>query len=403
MEERFELVTRGLASSAEEMWRTGALTSSLDQAPCMSRRRLPLPSSLRWKVFSASEARAAGVAGSRLGAGDLIRIDHGLYARSGRPADASDASARAAPSTLGDVGTRHRRAVHDAAVVDPTTDRDGPPTEVAASSADGARTVRETDVIRALQRADPDAAVCGISAARLWRMPLPMELADWNLGDPSARITMNRTGIHRPRRGLVAWRACDLAPSDRARENGIVATSRLRTYLDLADVLPQDDLVAIGDHLVRVPRPSVEGRTRPYVEISQLEEAVSRYRGRGARRLRSAMADVRVGADSPLETELRLAPLRAGLPEPLLNTTIYQDGQWLGDPDMAWREWKVCVEYDGRHHRTRAQQAKDVRRGERRRLAGWTELVITVVDMNHHASRAIDRVRAELLRRGMPG
>ena len=70
---------------------------------------------------------------------------------------------------------------------------------------------------------------------------------------------------------------------------------------------------------------------------------------------------------------------------------------------MAWRDWKVCVEYDGRHHRTQAQQAKDVRRGERRRLAGWTELIVTAEDMAHDASQAVDRVRAELRRQGMTG
>lgn len=417
VEERSGLTTRHSAAAVEAMWRTAARLAPLRQAPGMPRRRHPLPSSLRWEVFSAAEARAAGVPGSRLVAGDLIRIDHGLYARSGRPADMAGTSGPTAASAHGavasgevtsgevtsaDVSSLDQRSTTEALHDDPTTDREGPRTTVPAPPVDGADTVREVDVIRALQRTDPDAVACGLSAARLWRLPLPLEHADWTMGEPDAQITMSRSGIHRPRKGLVTWRSCDFSPSDRTRERGIVTTSRLRTFLDLADVLDHDDLVAMGDHLVRTPRPRYEGRTRPYVEISQLAEAVSRFRGRGARRLRSAMADVRVGADSPPETELRLALLRAGLPEPLLNTTIRQDGRWLGDPDMAWREWKVCVEYDGRGHRTQRQQAKDVRRGERRRLAGWTELIITVVDMEDDATQAIDRVRAELLRRGMP-
>jgi very-short-patch-repair endonuclease len=263
--------------------------------------------------------------------------------------------------------------------------------------------IREVDVIRALQRADPRAVACGLSAARLWKLPLPLDLSVWDRHDLDSRIHMNLTGVHRLRSAQVAWRSCDLSPSDRARQRGIVTTTRLRTFLDLADVVPRDDLVAIGDHLVRRPRPSVEGRTRPYVEISALADAVSRYRGRGARRLRSAMTDVRVGADSAPETALRLALLRAGLPVPLLNTTVHESGQWLGDPDMAWTQWKVCVEYDGRHHRTRAQQAKDIRRGERRRLAGWTELVVAAEDMKDDAAQAVDRVRSELRRRGWEG
>lgn len=403
VEERSVVPTRRSTATTGAMWRAGSRSSSLRQAPRMSRRRRPLPSSLRWKVFTASEARAAGVSGSRLLAGDLIRIDHGLYARSGRPADASISSAPSTGSAPGDAGCVAPRAVSvDSVVDDPTTDRDGPPMAVASRSADsGTDAVREADVIRALQRADPDAVVCGLSAARLWGLPLPLEHSAWDREELDARITMNRSGIHRPRRGLVEWRSCAIAPAERTRVKGILTTSRLRTYLDLADVLPQDDLVAIGDHLVRIPRPSMEGRSMPHVEVSRLVDAVGRFKGRGARRLRSAMADVRVGADSPPETALRLALQRAGLPEPLLNITIHQDGRWLGDPDLAWREWKVCAEYDGRPHRTRRQQAKDVRRGERRRLAGWTELIITGEDMVDDAAQAIDRVRGELLRQGL--
>lgn len=385
------------------------MISSLRHALRMSRRRRPLPSSLRWRVFTTAEARAAGVSGGRLRAEDLIRIGHGLYALSGKPADATDASGDHDGSTPGQAtvpgqaGIDGGRTAPSRVVDDPTTDRDGPPPSSAARKDDGVHAILEADVIRALQRSDPDAVACGLSAARLWKLPLPWELSSWDAGAPDAQVEMSRPGIHRLSRGLVAWKSYDLAPADRMRVNDVEATSRLRTFLDLADVLAQDDLVAIGDHLVRRPRPSLEGRTKPHIELPRLADAVDRHRGRGVRRLRAAMADVRVGADSPPETELRLALLRAGLPEPLLNTTIRQDGQWLGDPDMAWTDWKVCVEYDGRPHRTQRQQAKDVRRGERRRLAGWTELIITAEDMEHDAERAIRRVRAELRRCGLMG
>ena len=402
-EEGSTFLTRAPAPPTGEMWRADAATASSRQSPVMPRRLRPLPDSLRWNVFTTAEARAAGVSGGRLQAGDVIRIGRGLYARSEMPADATDASVDQSGSAPGQAGIHDRRYTSGHLVHDPTTDREGPPPSSADPSDDGVHAVREADVIRALQRADPDAVACGLSAARLWRLPLPRGLTSWDAGAPVAQVEMSRPGIHRLSRGLVAWRSFDLAPADVSRVSGVGATSRLRTFLDLADVLAQDDLVVIGDHLVRIPRPSVEGRSRPFVELSLLTEAVGSFSGRGARRLRAALADVRVGADSPPETALRLALQRAGLPDPLLNATIRQDGQWLGDPDMAWRDWKVCVEYDGRHHRTQAQQAKDVRRGERRRLAGWTELIVTAEDMAHDASQAVDRVRAELRRQGMTG
>ncbi|MDV3296083.1 MAG: hypothetical protein LOY01_09745, partial [Brachybacterium paraconglomeratum] len=69
-------------------------------------------------------------------------------------------------------------------------------------------------------------------------------------------------------------------------------TSRMRTFLDLGAQISVDALVAIGDHLVRRPRPQFEGRAEPYVTLSELRAAVNMYRGRGARRLREAVAQV---------------------------------------------------------------------------------------------------------------
>ncbi|MFD4007359.1 hypothetical protein ACFWQK_06470 [Brachybacterium paraconglomeratum] len=334
----------------------------------MPRRLLPLPASISGPVFTAAEARAAGISGGRLRAADVSRIDRGLYVRTERSNGAAS-----------------------------SPESDGTPHE------EGASTVREADVIRALQRADPDAVACGLSAARLWNLPLPLGLSSWDADDPDSTITMSLTGFHRLNTKQVTWRSSDISSRERARLRGIGTTTRLRTFLELAEVLPQDDLVEIGDHLVRMPRPSLEGRSLPHVPIDELSDVVVRFRGRGSRRLRSAMADVRVGADSPQETFLRLALLRSGLPEPVLNTTIRQDGRWLGEPDMSWPQWKVCLEYDGRHHRSRTQQEKDILRGERRRLAGWTELVVSVGDMDRGAARAIERVTSELRRRGHTG
>lgn len=124
---------------------------------------------------------------------------------------------------------------------------------------EGATTVREADVIRALQRADPDAVACGLSAARLWNLPLPLYLSSWDVADPDSTITMSLTGFHRLDTKQVTWRSSDISSRERTRLRGIGTTTRLRTFLELAEVLPQDDLVAIGDHLVRMPRPGPRG------------------------------------------------------------------------------------------------------------------------------------------------
>ena len=58
------------------------------------------------------------------------------------------------------------------------------------------------------------------------------------------------------------------------------------------------------------------------------------------------------GSASPGETRLRLALVRAGLPEPELNVRLYGvDGRYLGKPDIVYRRQRVVFEYEGDGHR----------------------------------------------------
>ena len=47
-------------------------------------------------------------------------------------------------------------------------------------------------------------------------------------------------------------------------------TSRVQTFLSLGAVLQVGALVAIGDHLVRAPRPELEGRSTPHATLEEL-------------------------------------------------------------------------------------------------------------------------------------
>lgn len=161
--------------------------------------------------------------------------------------------------------------------------------------------------------------------------------------------------------------------------------------------------MAIGDHLVRTPRAGIERRTKPFATIAQLRHLAQRYRGRGAVRLRDALDMVIVGSDSPSETMLRLAILRAGLPVPQANVEIFDGGISLGQPDLAWPKWRVCVEHEGPHHRTPRQQDRDIDRGELRRDRGWIEVQTTARDLRYDCSRAVARVEEKLRQRGWHG
>src|SRR5690625_7760897 len=98
----------------------------------------------------------------------------------------------------------------------------------------------------------------------------------------------------------------------------MLRTAPVRTWMNQAPHLCHADLVRIGDHLVRHPRPRYEHRHAPYATPAQLEQLLPEHRGRGARKLREVVRDVRVGAASPAEPTLRVATLRAGLPVPAL-------------------------------------------------------------------------------------
>lgn len=143
------------------------------------------------------------------------------------------------------------------------------------------RVVTERDIVGALCRRDPEAFAAGLTAARIWGLPLPGVLADAVTEAPrQSRVVDGRTtyrparnsvdgrmhmarGDSRPRESaLVRWSLLD-APvvrlvDRRDRAPGVRLTTRLRTFLDLGPQISLEALVAIGDHLVRRPRPRFE-------------------------------------------------------------------------------------------------------------------------------------------------
>ena len=155
--------------------------------------------------------------------------------------------------------------------------------------------------------------------------------------------------------------------------------------------LPLADLVAAGDHLVRMHRPGYGRRNAdrpPLATIAQLSAAVELGRWTGMRTLRRALDLIREDSWSPREWTTRLALVLAGLPEPELNVDIYDSrGCFLGCVDMVYPEHKVIIEYQGAQHS--GTYAEDVERFERLRAEGWE--VIQVRTRSRHSPRAWSR------------
>ena len=102
---------------------------------------------------------------------------------------------------------------------------------------------------------------------------------------------------------------------------------------------------------------------------------------RGVERARAALARVRSGTESPMETRLRIAVVDAGFPEPSVNVEVFdRNGVFLGRVDLAWADQRIGLEYDGDHHRDRSTFQHDQRRSNGFVVNDWILIHATSAD-----------------------
>ena len=163
----------------------------------------------------------------------------------------------------------------------------------------------------------------------------------------------------------------------------IDCTTPARTAYDLGRRLSGDTAIARIDALL-----NATGCT-----MAEVECVADRYPGaRGVRQLRSTLALVDGGAESPKETELRLLLVRDGLPRPA--TQIKVGRRRI---DMGWPECKVGVEYDGEQHWTDPRRhAEDIERLEFLAGQGWTIIRVSARQLRYDRPGTVMRVRRAL-------
>ena len=128
---------------------------------------------------------------------------------------------------------------------------------------------------------------------------------------------------------------------------------------------------------------------------------LDRHKGTpGIRKARLALEQARIGSDSAPETKLRLALENGGLPEPRLNAPVELGAGVVRQPDLAYPEQKVAVEYDGEGHSEAAQIVRDIAREEDFARAGWMVVRISKRHMENEATAAVAKVRTAILSRG---
>ncbi len=218
-----------------------------------------------------------------------------------------------------------------------------------------------------------DAAYSHVTAARLHGLPLPAPHEESLLLEvmgPSGRAPTRRAGC----RGRLGVEGRDVVV-----RSGVRFVSAMDTWCDLGAVqgprLGVDDLVVAGDAVV-----SASVATDPVGHLAAILSG--RVRPRGARALTEALAHVRVGVRSPMETRTRLMFVRSGFPEPEVNAVVTDvGGAWLLEGDLVWRRARVIGEYQGADHADRRRRSADAHRLGLARDEGWPVLEIWAEDV----------------------
>ena len=223
----------------------------------------------------------------------------------------------------------------------------------------------------ALREVVPEAVVSHVSAAELLGLPLPFALT-WERGAPlhvdvaparrrssAARLTVHTRTGGRPTR-LVS---------------GLPVAAPLEVLLDLAGLLPHDELVACIDAFGSLRRKEVR------VPVESIRIAAQTVTGRHVRALRRAAGDARDAVDSPRETRTRLMLLRAGFPEPEINRPVIDPATRIEfSLDLAYPAWRIAIEYDGKEHFDAERAKRDRYKDEVLHDQGWSVLRLTVLD-----------------------
>lgn len=251
-----------------------------------------------------------------------------------------------------------------------------------------------------IARSLPECWLSHTTAARIFRMHLPAGLQTEEVIHLSQPLGTTR----RIRRHGIQGHRMRLDAQDLVTAYGARIASASRTWLDLAPRATIEDLVVLGDQLVRHPYPGLEPQSEPLAAPDDLHRVVNTYkRVPGRPKAVEALDLVRVGSDSPAETLLRLALVSAGLPEPALQVPANPSQRLSPCADMGYPELKIIIQYDGATHAESAQYRRDAARDNTFTALGWTVLRFTADDLRDGFRRAISQLRQLLAERRRAG
>ncbi|WP_029089814.1 hypothetical protein [Brevibacterium album] len=220
----------------------------------------------------------------------------------------------------------------------------------------------------ALQHRSPELVLSDVSAARFHGWPLPSSVGGAQLlRGRSARQgqihMIHARSQYRLPEGFLSRRPREVAVVEKYGARVVEPMECLR---QIARWLSEDELLEVID---AVCGPWHGRALDDPAGIAASAVGWVRFRGKG--KLLRAAARARAGTGSPQETRARLRIVDFGLPEPEVSPAVPLRGRTL-HPDLAYRDIRIAIDYEGDHHRTDAWQwDHDISRAQLFQEAGW--------------------------------
>jgi very-short-patch-repair endonuclease len=191
-------------------------------------------------------------------------------------------------------------------------------------------------------------------------------------------------------RAGVSLRRSELEKTEIVHVRGMPATSIVRTVAEICVSLSLSEAVVIADAALHDRR----------LRLEHLRTWAARHSGhRGIRTLRRVIELTDSGAESPMESRLRMVLVLGGLPRPKAQVSIHDFwGRFVGRPDLYYEEQRLGIEYDGGVHRD--SLAEDNRRQNKLLNAGVRLLRFTGADVLGKPDTVVAQVRAMLTNPG---
>ena len=178
----------------------------------------------------------------------------------------------------------------------------------------------------------------------------------------------------------------NLEASDVVAVRGLRVTSPLRTWFDLARLLPVQEAVAAVDWALH---------ERMFTAPSLAAYIADRPRLRGVPQARQVLELADARAESLMESRLRVVLVQAGLPAPEVQYPVTDaTGCVVRRIDMCYPDSALGIEYDGDLHRS--SLVDDNRRQNWLLDRGFVLLRYTASDVFRHPQELVAQVRSHL-------